>query len=164
MNRGPQTLRSVRRRTQATDEKYLRPLRLFERRVLYANVFHDLQVPFCTSAVEHTNPHRGGGAVLSRDRSPELAAFPSIVAAVVRPASTNTAADLAVAKADTGTLVFARDGQGAALREMVAGLNSVGWEKYHCLLSPSAHHQIVANSVWTFGRDVPGHIVDQMLG
>jgi len=154
-------------RAQATDEKYLRPLRLFKRRVLYANVFHDLQVPFCTAAVEASNPHRGGrgggGGGAAPPRSHELGPFPSIIAAVARrPASNDPAADLAAAKTDT--LAFPRDMHGAALREMVTALNTVGWEKYHCLLSPSAHHQIVANSVWTFGRDVPAHIVDQMLG
>ena len=149
-------------RAQATDERYLRPLRLFKRRVLYANVFNDLQVPFCTAAVEASNPHRGGGGAVP-PRSHDLAPFPSIIAAVVRAGSVDPAADLAAA-VKTDTLAFRRDMQGVALREMVAALNTVGWEKYHCLLSPSAHHQIVANSVWTFGRDVPAHIVDQMLG
>ncbi|CAD7935975.1 unnamed protein product [Amoebophrya sp. A25] len=42
----------------ATRSAFLRPLRAFRRRVLYANVFHDHLVPYCTASIRPANPYR----------------------------------------------------------------------------------------------------------
>mmetsp|Transcript_51120 Transcript_51120/g.101234 ORF Transcript_51120/g.101234 Transcript_51120/m.101234 type:complete len:479 (-) Transcript_51120:28-1464(-) len=42
----------------ATDPSFLRPLWRFHSRVLYSNVKHDFQVPYCTGAILAQNPYR----------------------------------------------------------------------------------------------------------
>jgi pimeloyl-ACP methyl ester carboxylesterase len=41
----------------ATSEEFLAPLRKFRRRVLYANVKNDFQVPYATAALRHKSPY-----------------------------------------------------------------------------------------------------------
>lgn len=51
-----------------TDEAFLSPLRAFRRRVLYANVFYDVLVTYCTSSLRPFNPYRRGAGDPGRGR------------------------------------------------------------------------------------------------
>ncbi|PNW73017.1 hypothetical protein CHLRE_14g615600v5 [Chlamydomonas reinhardtii] len=56
------------------DLVFMRALRRFKRLALYANVFHDRPVPYCTAAIRLDNPYEGGAPPVPIDPS-----FPSIV-------------------------------------------------------------------------------------
>ncbi|KAG2447611.1 hypothetical protein HYH02_007531 [Chlamydomonas schloesseri] len=56
------------------DLLFMRALRRFKRLALYANVFHDRPVPYCTAAIRLDNPYEGGAPPVPIDP-----AFPSIV-------------------------------------------------------------------------------------
>jgi pimeloyl-ACP methyl ester carboxylesterase len=75
----------------ATSEEFLAPLRKFRRRVLYANVKNDFQVPYATAALRHKSPyserraHEHAADAAQPTRRPPASRVDSALMALPRP-------------------------------------------------------------------------------
>lgn len=131
-----------------TDQKYLRALKLFQKRVCYGNVFLDLQVPFCTSTMSTTNPFRAS----KYRQNPK---YPSIVELV----SSDCVEESKIQPA------FCNDSQGGHnTRIMQQRLHSLGWQRVCCNLSPDAHNMIIGNNrLFKGGKDILVHLAAEVI-
>ena len=143
----------------ATQPAFLEALREFPRRILYANVSADIQVPYRTSALATFNAYARGVMETTRD-----ARFPSLTKwSVENPVRTWEDHPSRVASA------FSSDATHAPMmRDMLVGLRSVGaWENYDAVFSTFfAHEQIIGKraALGFAGRDVAVHVATRVFG
>ena len=143
----------------STEEKYLRALRLFKKRVCYGNVFLDMQVPLCTSTMRTRNPYRAGGFRYDGE-------YPTIMELCEGAGvAESEAEEKDEAAAETQSTAFSGDAKGGSTtRLMQLRLDALGWQRVDCYLSPDAHNMILGNN-WAFqqGRDVLRHLVLEVI-
>ena len=145
-----------------TEEKYLRALRMFRKRVCYGNVFLDLQVPLCTSAILTRNPFRGRSplsATGSGGKEEECTYYryhPKYHSILELCGTTGTTVDPSA---------FSSDAEGgAATRLMQHRLNELGWERIYCYVPPDAHNMIIGNNrAFVSGKDILRHLSVEVM-
>lgn len=115
----------------AVESSFLIPLGLFSKRVLYSNIFYDLQVPYSTGSIQTSNPYRHETSI------PSIPSYPS----------------LAVRKQPGPTPAFVNDSKRLILSEMCSSLNVLSWERCDCLLSAITAHSQIVNKRAFFQRD-----------
>lgn len=131
----------------ALNESFLRPLRLFNERRLYANLANDLMVPLGTAAFL---PHQQVAELRRTFRSKTNPGVVTIIPSVECAASYH----------DAEMTKHAPPSVNSALRRMADSLNACGWEKvivYFPGALPLAHNKICALSK-------PPLFMSQMLG
>lgn len=117
----------------ATDDEFLRPLRSFQKRRLYANLNNDFVVPFGTSGIMPSSE-------ILRLRKTHKRSYGIVV---ILPH--NTAVDTTQSATDTNN-------------RMICELNRCGWEKVVVNFktnTPSCHNKICAlqrRPRWLFGK------------
>eukprot|EP00039_Didymoeca_costata_P012545 m.181005 g.181005 ORF g.181005 m.181005 type:complete len:350 (+) comp15509_c0_seq16:156-1205(+) len=139
-----------------SQDVYLEALGLFKERILFANVFYDLTVPYCTGVIAgHQNPYRNGNVqklVFLQDASPYII---------------DTKNTKYLVEPEKVPLEFSDDDKQAILRDMVKNLNSVTWRKYEVLMPPSlgfpAHLQIMNFISYFGGKPMKDFIAKQMI-
>jgi len=174
---------------QMVDEDYIRPLKRFKRRVLYANISNDFQVPYTTASLRHRNPYRGNALQgnsndsLVKVSAPMLFSkeYPNISkwsldktherktvetaglleTGVLHPAPCGQNVDpISAAKS------FRGDSEKERLRDMMFKLDvHVGsWERYDVkFASLLAHEQIIGKRSCLPGYGVLSHFVETVL-
>jgi hypothetical protein len=166
------------------ESEFYQALTKFERRVLYANVLNDLQVPYPTSAIVHRNPYTG-------TKPKCLAEYPHIVADQQHAAvldetwigndsnnnknggsSSSSSNQPPVLQGgeptqdqQQQTLLFSKDDKGTPLRTILQNLQTLNWERVDVFFAGLfAHEKVVVKRGWMpdGGADIVSHMIDNL--
>eukprot|EP00743_Colponemidia_sp_Colp-15_P002591 GILK01002807.1.p1 GENE.GILK01002807.1~~GILK01002807.1.p1 ORF type:complete len:430 (-),score=56.31 GILK01002807.1:273-1562(-) len=126
-------------------------LELFRRRALYANIYHDFQVPYFTAAIVPSNPYRKN----ERSLKPSCA-YPHITAASIETAFGQSPAAIVPATFAVG------DKLQDVLTEMLSNLNQLAWCRFDVLFKTLVcHEQIIAKNACLRSKGEGGQDVAQ---
>jgi len=137
-----------------TDESFISVLRMFKRRIAYANVANDFQVHYATASISTTNPYTRTGIKTTRSQLyPDLIEW-SLTSVHERKQHPQDLVD-----------EFAKnDDRSRFLRAMFVRLNDLDWERYDAMfLTVFAHEQIINKRSFFAGKHVALHLCEHLL-
>lgn len=140
-----------------TEEPFIKPLRLFKRRLLYANVTNDFQVHYSTASISVLNPYNKNPATMARS-----AIFTDLTMWSLDRMDERKQHDLL---GDVDVDDFAKDDtRGHLLRAMFLRLNDLKWERYDAVFGTMfAHEQIIFKRSLFAGNHVVKHLCEMMM-
>lgn len=130
--------------------KHLMALAQFKRRMVYGNIYYDLQVPYVTSLFSlFKNPFRNGNAVdIVYKEGFDLIVDMDQSTFVKPPESPEFAVS------------FSTDSQRIVLRDMLKNLNTLECNKYPIMIHSwiGSHNQIIHNAWFQSGESIARHV------
>lgn len=128
-----------------TSDSYISSLRAFKRRSLYANISHDIQVPFSTASILPYNPFQNGDKRRKMSQRFSKGIYKNQQNRHEFPHIVGTCFDSIADSYDSNSTFFHERGEiGVVLRSMLSSLQSLEWRRIACSLNPvGAHVQII---------------------
>jgi len=120
------------------DSKYMKGLKLFSNRTVYANIINDNTVPYPTASINPFNPYKNKPLpdIKVETNSKTEESFPHIIKEYIHDPSTISAQEQMKNSAE----YYKNDNEkGELLRNMYNNLNSLLWKKSRCLYRRSAY-------------------------
>ena len=150
---------------EMTKEKYVNVYAKFSRRLMYGNIFNDIQVPYTTALASKThNPFKLNNAkkvILSDGKESK---YRNIVTGWSEEGVVDMAATQFEIPPDQCGLNFQHDARKEKLKAMVANMHKVEWIKYPVLLNYLAHQQIIYKSnLINAGKTTAAHICNEIV-
>jgi len=136
-------------RMSSKESHFFKALSLFKKRVLYANIDNDIQVPYCTAAIVPRNPYKKNNGNVEFSLSVE---FPHMVESSLSSESGESVME---------ELAFENDHMKEQLRYMMQNLRSLEWERFDVYFSNFlSHEKIVTKRPWMAdnGQDIAMHL------
>ena len=150
---------------QMTTEKYVDVYGKFNRRLMYGNIFNDIQVPYTTALASKThNPFKLNNAKKVILINGKESKYRNIVTGWSEEGVVDMAATEFEIPPDKCKLNFQNDARKKKLEAMVTNMHKLEWIKYPVLLNYLAHQQIIYKSnLINAGKSTAAHICNEIV-